>query len=126
MKLRWLFTVVLLVFLYSTSNVLASYPYEGSCPAPGVYVVDEWSFYKCECTSYVAWKLNLYTEQTDPLFSNSYQDEHWGNASNWKSLVDDETYAHYSQDIEYLDPSAQSYPYKSYGNGGVFDVTVCF
>jgi surface antigen len=61
-----------------------SYNYASVCPSPagGRYWtedIDAWRFYKCECTSYSADKLN---ERGVP-FSNSYKGVTWGHASNW-------------------------------------------
>lgn len=59
-----------------------TYDYRTSCPPGGTYVADKWSFYKCECTSYVADKLN---EQGIP-FNNTYRQPKgykWGDAGNW-------------------------------------------
>jgi len=63
----------------------------GSCP-PGpesgrpdseVYKADKWRFFKCECTSYVAWKLN-----NDGIkFRNRYKKVHFSNAKTWKSAA---------------------------------------
>lgn len=43
-------------------------------------LVDPWSFYNRECTSFVAWRLN---NNAGIAFHNYYGGEHWGNASNW-------------------------------------------
>ncbi len=77
--------VVGLAYLSST-NVYANsdYPYdENSCPPPRVYVNGYWGFYKCECTSYVAFKLN----EDEIPFHNHYKGVHWGDAGNWKSAA---------------------------------------
>ncbi len=65
-----------------------TYNYAGECPSPagGRYStadIDAWRFYKCECTSYAADKVN---ERGIP-FNNSYKGVHWGNASNWKNAA---------------------------------------
>ncbi len=59
------------------------YPFAGECPNPsgGAMRVDPWNFYKCECTSYVASKLN----RRGVPFSNQYKISRWGNASNWSN-----------------------------------------
>lgn len=44
-------------------------------------LVDPWSFYNRECTSFVAWRLN---NDAGVDFHNYYLGVHWGNASNWK------------------------------------------
>lgn len=73
----------------ASNELLAdSYNYSAECPSPagGRYSsadIDAWRFYKCECTSYAADKLN---ERGIP-FNNSYKGVHWGNASNWKTAA---------------------------------------
>jgi len=61
------------------------YPFAGECPNPsgGAMRVDPWNFYKCECTSYVASKLN----RRGVPFSNQYKISRWGNASNWSNAA---------------------------------------
>ncbi len=77
--------VLVLFFCMMTMSAFASndadtYLYKDECPTlGGKMVVDPWKFYKCECTSYVAYKLN----EAGIPFSNSYHGVHWGNASNW-------------------------------------------
>ncbi len=62
-----------------------TYNYASVCPSPsgGRYLnpddVDAWSFWKCECTSYAADKLN----ERGIAFNNYYKGVHWGDASNW-------------------------------------------
>ena len=43
-------------------------------------LVDPWSFYNRECTSFVAWKLN---HNNGVAFRDFYGGLQWGNASNW-------------------------------------------
>ena len=43
-------------------------------------LVDPWSFYNRECTSFVAWKLN---HDNGVAFRDFYGGRHWGNAENW-------------------------------------------
>jgi surface antigen len=74
---------------YSNEAVAPSntYPYRTNCPAyGGLLKVDPWRFYKCECTSYSAWKLN---ERGIP-FNNTFRlpsGKRWSNASNWKTAA---------------------------------------
>ena len=56
-------------------------------------LVDPWSFYNRECTSFVAWRLN---HDAGIAFTNWYDGYHWGDAAIWKTaalnsgvLVDD-------------------------------------
>jgi surface antigen len=65
-----------------------TYNYISVCPSPagGRYSssdIDAWSFYKCECTSYAADKLN----ERGVAFNNNYKGVLWGNASNWKNAA---------------------------------------
>ncbi len=57
------------------------YPYHDSpsC-ATGNCVADEWGFYKRECVSFVAWKLNAIN---GIAFKNKAPSGIYGNASNW-------------------------------------------
>lgn len=47
------------------------------------YFVDKWNLAQCNCTSYVASKLNTDWGNTNPQFSRSYYGRTWGNASTW-------------------------------------------
>ena len=59
------------------------YPYN---VAAGSYVADQWGFYQCECTSFVAWCLNA---RNGFGFSNRMygSDDKWGNAKNWGDVA---------------------------------------
>lgn len=48
------------------------YPYKNSCNTKND--VDPWNFYKCECTSFVAWRINDVKK---------IKGQHWGNANLW-------------------------------------------
>ncbi|GAB1317716.1 Peptidase C51 domain-containing protein [Madurella fahalii] len=51
------------------------YPYKGKCgPA------DKWNYFKCQCTSFVAWRIN---ERLGVKFHNQYKGVNWGNANSW-------------------------------------------
>lgn len=54
------------------------YPYKNSCNTKND--VDPWNFYKCECTSFVAWRIN---DVKKIKFTNQYKGQHWGNANLW-------------------------------------------
>ena len=58
-----------------------TYDYNSVCPSPngGKQLLDKWRFWQCECTSYVADKLN---ERGVP-FTWSYKSGSWGWAYNW-------------------------------------------
>lgn len=51
------------------------YKYKSSCGG-----VDPWSYYKCQCTSFVAQRLN---ERVGVKFNNMYKGYNWGNAKTW-------------------------------------------
>lgn len=51
------------------------YPYSGRCSG-----VDPWNFYKCQCTSFVAWRIN---NRLGIKFTNQYKGKTWGNANQW-------------------------------------------
>lgn len=51
------------------------YPYKGKCGG-----VDPWNYYKCQCTSFVAWRVN---KRLGLKFHNQYKGAHWGNANSW-------------------------------------------
>ncbi|OAQ99912.1 hypothetical protein LLEC1_03232 [Akanthomyces lecanii] len=55
--------------------VTNDYPYSGSCSG-----VDSWAFYKCECTSFVAFRVN---KRLGVKFTNQYKGAHWGDAMIW-------------------------------------------
>lgn len=55
------------------------YPYKNSCNTKND--IDPWNFYKCECTSFVAWRLN---DVNKIKFTNQYKGlPRWGNAGEW-------------------------------------------
>lgn len=51
------------------------YPYKGGCGG-----VDPWNYYKCQCTSFVAFRVN---RKLGISFHNRYKGAHWGNANLW-------------------------------------------
>ena len=55
------------------------YPYSGQTSG-----VDPWNFYKGQCTSFVAWRLN---DRTNVAFHNYYRGVRWGNAYNWDNAA---------------------------------------
>jgi surface antigen len=57
------------------------YPYRGSCPGGGV---DKWNFFKCQCTSFVAWRIN---DRLGKKFTNRYKGQHFGNANTWDNAA---------------------------------------
>ncbi|MCA9365133.1 MAG: hypothetical protein KC736_04530 [Candidatus Moranbacteria bacterium] len=60
----------------------------GDCPNVG-QVPDRWNFITCNCTSYVAYKINSILDShspTDPMFHNHFtmnESFRWGDAENW-------------------------------------------
>jgi surface antigen len=73
----------LLLFSMALTGIAISgntYDYQAYCPKNGgKMVIDKWSFYQCECTSYAADKLN----EKGVKFYNYYKGTKWGWASNW-------------------------------------------
>jgi surface antigen len=55
------------------------YPYRGATSG-----VDRWSFYKGQCTSFAAWRVN---HNLGVAFNNHYKGVHWGNAQNWDNAA---------------------------------------
>jgi surface antigen len=51
------------------------YPYKGKCGK-----VDKWNYYTCQCTSFVAWRIN---NRLNIHFTNRYKGHSWGNANTW-------------------------------------------
>jgi surface antigen len=51
------------------------YPYKGQCGP-----VDKWNYFKCQCTSFVAWRIN---DRLGIKFTNRYKGKAWGNAYEW-------------------------------------------
>ncbi|KAJ2801352.1 hypothetical protein H4R20_003706 [Coemansia guatemalensis] len=51
------------------------YPYKGKCGG-----VDPWNYFKCQCTSFVAWRIN---NRLGVKFHNHYKGPNWGNANTW-------------------------------------------
>ncbi|KAK4235773.1 N-acetylmuramoyl-L-alanine amidase sle1 [Achaetomium macrosporum] len=51
------------------------YPYKGSCGPE-----DKWNYFKCQCTSFVAWRIN---SRLGIKFHNQYKGVNWGNANSW-------------------------------------------
>ncbi|KAJ2642554.1 hypothetical protein GGF44_001604 [Coemansia sp. RSA 1694] len=51
------------------------YPYPGQCDG-----IDPWHYYKCQCTSFVAWRIN---SRLGVKFHNYYKGPNWGNANTW-------------------------------------------
>jgi surface antigen len=56
------------------------YPYKAQCALKAPNNIDRWHFYKCECVSFVAWRIN---QVLDINFTNMYKGQHWGNANLW-------------------------------------------
>jgi surface antigen len=61
------------------SAVKDDYLYRGATSG-----VDKWNFYKGQCTSFAAWRVN---HNLGITFSNSYQGQHWGNANHWDNAA---------------------------------------
>lgn len=61
-----------------TRAAVNDYPYKTECP--GSSESDKWNFIKCQCTSFVAWRIN---QKLGIKFHNWYGGQHWGDAENW-------------------------------------------
>ncbi|KAK4151993.1 CHAP domain-containing protein [Chaetomidium leptoderma] len=59
--------------------VTDDYPYKGSCGG-----VDPWNYYKCQCTSFVAFRIN---KRLGVKFHNKYKGAAWGNANTWDNAA---------------------------------------
>ncbi|KAJ1950378.1 hypothetical protein EC988_004409 [Linderina pennispora] len=59
----------------NTGEMGDDYPYKSNCGP-----VDKWSYYQCQCTSFVAWRIN---SRLGIDFSNRYKGKAWGNANEW-------------------------------------------
>ncbi len=84
----WVMAGLLAVFSLNSAYAAHNSEYVsaigGTCPSAGVYVDDQWNFYRCECTSYVAWKLN-----NDGInFHNQYKGVHFSDAKTWKAAAE--------------------------------------
>ena len=79
-KVIWLGTLCLAAGI-ANSLATDSYDYRGVCPTPdgGKQILDKWNEWICECTSYVADKLN---ERGVP-FTSRYKNVRWKSAINW-------------------------------------------
>jgi len=51
------------------------YPYNGRCSG-----IDPWKYYKCQCTSFVAWRIN---KRLGIKFHNYFKGPNWGDAKTW-------------------------------------------
>jgi len=100
------------------------YPFAGECPSPsgGAMRVDPWNFFKCECTSYVASKLN----RRGVPFSNQYKISRWGNASNWSNAAraagipqDDSNVTPRFGDVAWFSSGHVAYVERVLGNGTI-------
>jgi len=80
-KVIWLGTLCLAVGIASSLALTNTYNYRGVCPTPdgGERILDKWNEWICECTSYVADKLN---ERGVP-FTARYKHVLWKGAGTW-------------------------------------------
>lgn len=62
-----------------SSAIKDDYPYRGQGTG-----VDPWNFYKGQCTSFAAWRVN---HNLGTRFHNYYKGVHWGNAENWDNAA---------------------------------------
>jgi hypothetical protein len=80
-KVMCLGTLCLAVGIANSLALTNTYDYRGVCPTPngGKRIQDKWGFGECECTSYVADRLN----DLGVPFSSRYKNSWWGPAKNW-------------------------------------------
>jgi surface antigen len=72
-----LIAALLLLFVLPLAALASDdYPYKNDSWTQA----DPWLFYKRECTSFVAWRMN---HNNGVAFTNYMKGGHWGNASNW-------------------------------------------
>ncbi|KAJ1862173.1 hypothetical protein LPJ73_000829, partial [Coemansia sp. RSA 2703] len=55
------------------------YPYNNKCIG-----IDRWLYYRCQCTSFVAWRINSRLGLT---YHNMYKGFNWGNANSWDNAA---------------------------------------
>ncbi|KAJ2398939.1 hypothetical protein GGI23_002950 [Coemansia sp. RSA 2559] len=55
------------------------YPYPGQCDG-----IDPWRYFKCQCTSFVAWRIN---SRLGVKFNNYYKGPNWGDAKTWSAAA---------------------------------------
>jgi surface antigen len=91
----WIRPFVALSVLLMSSAAIADYPYSQVCPSGGKisskdffkiegnYWVDQWKFAQCNCTSYVAYRLNL----SGIKFDNLSFGQHWSDGANWDNAA---------------------------------------
>lgn len=62
-----------------TGAIKDDYLYQGATSG-----VDKWNFYKGQCTSFAAWRVN---HNLGLPFHNYFKGQHWGNAHNWDNAA---------------------------------------
>ncbi|KAJ1863291.1 hypothetical protein LPJ73_000558 [Coemansia sp. RSA 2703] len=55
------------------------YPYKNKCTG-----IDRWLYYRCQCTSFVAWRIN---SRLGLAYHNMYKGFNWGNANSWDNAA---------------------------------------
>ncbi len=71
----------------ASSPIAYGYPYAQSCPGAGIAdVVDRWSMYACNCTSYVAWALVANRQRTDWFVRGAMNAWNWPHVAQLASL----------------------------------------
>ncbi len=87
--LMFAFALMSSLAVWAVEDTRDTYSYRGECPENGVTyernrTSDSDNFIRCQCTSYVAHKLNELWNGTNPRFTNQYYGfDRWGNAVNW-------------------------------------------
>jgi surface antigen len=69
------------------NRVVYGYAYAMRCPRAGREdVVDRWGLYMCNCTSYVAWALQVNHQRTDWFIAGSMDAWNWPNVARQRHL----------------------------------------
>ena len=68
--------------------VVMGYPLSGQCPAAGIAdAVDRWEMNACNCTSYVAWALDVNGQRVDWFVPGAMDAWNWPNVARRAGLV---------------------------------------
>ncbi len=149
MKRTKIYCAVLVSYMASmTAFAGNNYPYKDHCPSMGIvlpgdyfnkvykdgvyredlsYWVDIYGFAQCNCTSYVAYKLNAILEQhspTHPMFDNGFHNMgpfRWGNAYHWRDAIGVAVPGFFSRYPEVLSTNESAYPWKMMKDGVTYD-----
>lgn len=83
------FILSIVTSVWAAEDSRDTYPHRSECPQNGPsykaqLTADSNNFVRCQCTSYVAHKLNELWGNASPKFTNQYYNfDRWGNAKDW-------------------------------------------